>query len=140
MLTGIVRPLALAVVVLFAQPARATPATLRITDTQGADVVVEGVGIDYGGLLTVAKETQGIRVQQGDGAVLLKWADLDTLRVTKRDEAVKPPRVDLEIVLRNHKRVPATLLRAGNMQLVGRTELGEYTIDLDKIRRIVPVR
>jgi hypothetical protein len=72
--------------------------------------------------------------------VLLKWTDLDTLRVTKRDDAVKPPRVELEIVLKNHKRVPATLLRAGKMQLGGRTELGEYTIDLDKIRRIVPVR
>jgi hypothetical protein len=65
---------------------------------------------------------------------------MDTLRVTKRDSAAKPPRVDLEIVLRSHKRVPATLLRAGKMQLLGRTDLGDYTIDLDKIRRIVPVR
>jgi hypothetical protein len=125
---------------LNAQPTRTTPTNLLLTDSQGTDVVVMGVSIDYGGLLSANKETQGIRVLQGDGSVLLKWSDLDTLRVTKRDDAAKPPRVELEIVLRSHKRVPATLLRAGKMQLVGRTELGEYTIDLDKIRRIVPVR
>lgn len=139
-LTVNVRQLVFALTLLNPQPARATATTLRLTDSQGTDVVVEGVTIDYGGLLSVDKETQGIRVQQGDGSVLLKWSDLDTLRVTKRDDAVKPPRIELEIVLRNQKRASATLTRAGKMQLAGRTELGEYTIDLEKIRRLVPVR
>ena len=140
MLTAFVRPLAVAALVFNTQQTRATPTNLLITDSQGTDVVVIGVSIDYGGMLSVDKETRGIRVLQGDGAVLVKWTDVDTLRVTKRNDAVKPPRVELEIVLRNHKRVPAALLRAGKMQLVGRTDLGDYTIDLDKIRRIVPVR
>ena len=140
MLTPIVRPWVLALAVFTTQSARSAPANLLITDSQGTEVVVMGVSIDYGGMLSVNKETQGIRVSQGDGSVLLKWTDLDTLRVTKRDDAVRPPRVELEVVLRNHKRVPATLHRAGKMQLGGRTELGDYTIDLDKVRRIVPIR
>ena len=137
MLTSVVRPLAF---VLFVVGAQQATANLRITDSQGAEVVVEGASIDYGSLFVGDKETQGIRVQQGDGSVLVKWTDVDTLIVTKRDDSVRPARVDLEIVLRNKKRVPATLRRAGKMQLVGRTELGEYTIDLDKVRRIVPIR
>ena len=140
MLTAFVRPLAVAALVFNTQQTRATPTNLLITDSQGTDVVVIGVSIDYGGMLSVDKETRGIRVLQGDGAVLVKWTDLDTLRVTRRNDAVKPPRVELEIVLKNQKRVPAALLRAGKMQLLGRTDLGDYAIDLDKIRRIVPVR
>jgi hypothetical protein len=140
MLTAFVRPLAVAAFVFNTQQTRATPTNLLITDSQGTDVVVIGVSIDYGGMLSVDKETRGIRVLQGDGAVLVKWTDVDTLRVTKRNDAVKPPRVELEIVLRNHKRVPAALLRAGKMHLLGRTDLGDYAIDLDKVRRIVPVR
>jgi hypothetical protein len=131
----ILRPVTFALAVLNAQQTRTN---IVLTDSQGTDVVVTGVAIDYGGLLSVGRETQGIRVRQGDGSVLLKWSDLDTLRVTKRDDTVKPPRVELEIVLRSHKRVLATLLRAGKMQMVGRTDLGEYRIDLDKVMRLVP--
>ena len=118
----------------------APPGDLRITDSRGTSVVVTGATIDYGGTLATDKESDGIRVLQGDGAVLLKWSNVDTIRVTKVDESERPPRIDLEVVLRNRKRVPATLLRKGRMQLLGKTELGDYSIGLDKIRMIVPVR
>jgi hypothetical protein len=118
----------------------APPSDLRITDSRGTSVVVTGATIDYGGTLATDKESDGIRVLQGDGAVLLKWTNVDTIRVTKVDESERPPRIDLEVVLRNRKRVPATLLRKGRMQLLGKTELGDYSIGLDKIRMIVPVR
>ena len=71
---------------------------------------------------------------------MLKWSNVDTIRVTKVDESEPPPRIDLEVVLRDGKRVPATLLRKGRMQLLGKTQLGDYSIGLDKIRMIVPVR
>src|SRR5688572_9659229 len=118
----------------------ATTTDLTITDARGAQVVVTGAAIDYGGLVATDKATDGIRVLQGEGIVLLKWSTVDTLKVTKVDESVRPPRIDLEVVLRNRKRVPATLLRKGRMQLLGKTELGDYAISLDKIRMIVPVR
>jgi hypothetical protein len=136
-LFAILRPLAVALVVLTAQRGSST---VLLTDSRGTEVVVTGASIDYGSLLSVDRETRGVRVLQGDGLVLLKWDDLDTLRVTRLDSTAKPPRVELDVVLRTHKHVPATLLRAGKMQLVGRTDLGEYAISLDKIRRIVPVR
>jgi len=85
-------------------------------------------------------ETQGIRLMQGDGTVTVKWADIETLKVIRHDESVKPPRVEMEVVLRNQKKVPAALLRQGRMKLTGRTELGEYSIDLDKVRTITPLK
>jgi hypothetical protein len=118
----------------------ASAADLRITDSRGTEVVVQAAAIDYGAFVSSDVETQGIRLMQGDGSVTVKWTDLETLKVTRRDESVKPPRVELEVVLKNQKKVPAALLRQGRMKLTGKTELGEYSIDLDKVRTITPVK
>jgi hypothetical protein len=115
-------------------------ADLKITDSGGTAVVVTGAAIDYGGFLSSDLETQGIRVLQGDGIVTVKWTDIDTISVTGKDESVKPPRLKLEVVLRNGKKVPASLVRQGQMKLKGRTDLGEYSIDLEKVRHIAPAR
>lgn len=135
-LNGRVAAAAWSVLVAVAAP----PTDLRITDSRGTSVVVTGATIDYGGMLATDQQSDGIRLLQGDGAVLLKWSNVDTIRVTKVDESETPPRIDLEVVLRDGKRVPATLLRKGRMQLLGKTQLGDYSIGLDKIRMIVPVR
>ena len=115
-------------------------ADLRITDSSGATVVVIGASIDYGGFLAADVVTDGIRVMQGDGLVTVKWADIVSLTVTGRDDTVKPARVKMEIVLKSGTKVQASLARQGRMKLSGKTELGEYSIDLDKIRVIAPVR
>jgi hypothetical protein len=126
--------------ILLLVAARANAADLRITDSRGTEVVVRSAAIDYGGFVASNMETEGIRLMQGDGSVMVKWADIETLKVVRRDESVKPPRIELEVVLRNQKKVPAALLRQGRMKLIGKTELGEYSIDLDKVRTITPVR
>src|SRR5688500_1534684 len=43
----------------------ASATDLRITDARGAEVVVTGATIDYGGLVAADKMTDGIRVLQG---------------------------------------------------------------------------
>jgi len=133
-----VRVLLLAALLLVA--ASASAADLRITDSRGTEVVVHSAAIDYGGFLASESETQGIRLLQGDGSVMVKWADIETLKVVRRDESVKPPRIELEVVLRNQKKVPAALLRQGRMKLTGKTDLGEYSIDLDRVRTITPLK
>jgi len=120
--------------------ASAAAADLKIVDTRGTEVTVQSAAIDYGGFLGADKETAGIRLLQGEGAVTVKWADIETLRVVRRDESVKPPRIELEIVLKNQKKVPVTLARVGRMKLTGKTELGDYSIDLDKVRAITPIK
>jgi len=130
--------LVLAALLLIA--ASGSAADLRITDSRGTEVVVQSAAIDYGGFVGSEMETQGIRLMQGDGTVTVKWADIETLKVIRHDESVKPPRVEMEVVLRNQKKVPAALLRQGRMKLTGRTELGEYSIDLDKVRTITPLK
>lgn len=119
---------------------RAVAADLKITDSRGTEVVLTGASVDYSGFLASDKETQGIRVLQGDGMVIVKWTDVENLRVIRRDESVKPPRIEIEIVLRNGKKVPAALFRQGQMKLLGKTDLGDYSIDLERVRAIVPVR
>ena len=121
-------------------PVAVFAADLRITDSRGREVVVSNAVVNYGSLLTVDEDKDGIRVEQGDGVVRLKWADVDTITVTKADTATKPARVELDIALRSGTHVAATLFRQGAMKLTGRSDLGEYTIDLDKIRRIAPMR
>jgi hypothetical protein len=115
-------------------------ADLRITDSRGTEVVVQSAAIDYGGFIASDRETLGIRLLQGDGTVTVKWADIETLKVIRQDQSVKPARIELEVVLKNQKRVPAALLRQGRMKLVGRTELGDYAIDLDKVKAITPIK
>jgi len=79
-------------------------------------------------------------VQQGDAVVKLKWSAVDSIAVTKVDTSAKPSRVEVEVVLSGGKNIAATMFRQGAMKLTGRTDLGEYTIDLEKIRKIAPVR
>jgi len=125
-------------VVLASLPAAA--ADLKVTDSRGTEVVVAGATVDYSGFMAADKEADGLRVLQGDGQVTVRWTDVESVRVLRKDESVKPPRIELEIALRSGKKVPATLFRQGQMKLTGKTELGNYSIDLDKVRAIAPVR
>ena len=112
---------------------------LKVTDSRGTEVLVAGASVDYGGFMP-DKETDGIRVLQGDATVMVKWSDVESLTVTRKDNSVKPPRIEIEIVLRNGKKVPAALFHQGQMKLSGKSELGDYSIDLGKVRTIAPVR
>ena len=126
--------------VLVLVPSAVLATDLRITDSKGTEVVVASAIVDYGSMMTADADKDGIRVQQGDGVVRLKWQDVDSVAILKVDTSVKPARIDLDVVLRNGSHVPATLFRKGAMTLSGRSDLGDYVIDLEKIRRIVPVR
>lgn len=110
---------------------------VRVTDSGGVEVLVKDVNIDYGGLLGSDKETEGIRVSQGEALVTAKWEDIQSLIITGRDPVAS--RMTVEIILKDGKKVPATLVRKGRMKLTGRADLGDYAIDLEKIRKITTV-
>ena len=111
---------------------------LRIVDSQGVELVVTGASIDYGGAFSADMEAEGLRIQQGDGVTLVRWSAVDSIKVFKVDSAKTTYR--LEVLMRTGKRRPATLLEKGRMQLIGKTDLGDYAIDLRKVRAIVPVK
>jgi hypothetical protein len=113
-------------------------ADLRVMDSANVEILVKEISIDYGGLLGTDKENDGIRVTQGDASVIAKWADIESLTVTGRDAAAA--RMTVEIALKSGKKVNANLVRKGRMKLVGKSELGEYSIDLEKIKKITVVR
>ena len=122
------------VVVLLLTVTSGIAADLRIMDSSGVELLVKEASIDYGGLLGTDKETEGIRVSQGDAAVTAKWVDLESLTITGRNAELA--RMTLEIVLKGGKKVSATLVRKGRMRISGVADLGVYTIDLEKVKKI----
>ena len=98
---------------------------------------MKDITIDYSGLLGSDKETEGVRVSQGEALVTAKWSDIQSITITGRDAAAA--RMTVEILLRDGKKVSATLVRKGRMRLSGRADLGEYSIDLEKVRKIATV-
>lgn len=112
-------------------------ADIRVMDSAGVEILVKEISIDYGGLLGTDKETEGIRVSQGEALVTAKWIDVDTLTVTGRDAALS--RMTVEIALKSGKKVNAVLVRKGRMKLEGKADLGDYSIDLEKVKKLTVV-
>ena len=50
----------------------AVAADLKIKDSRGTEVLLTNASIDYSSFMTSDKETQGIRLLQGDGMVMVK--------------------------------------------------------------------
>jgi|SRR5829696_3337225 len=122
-------------------PVSSVAADLRITDSSGSQVVVRNASIDYNAPLGAAvRESNGIRLQQGDGTVTLKWKDIEALTVVGPNDSSSSGRRDVEVLLRGGRRVAAVLLRATDARLRGTTDLGDYSLDLDKVRSIEPLR
>jgi hypothetical protein len=125
------------VFLFFMLPAQAFAVDLRVTDTANTVVVLHDAFVDYGAF-TNDKETDGIRIQQGEAIVTARWANIETLTITGKDES--GTRLKVEIVSRTGPKVSALLVSKGRMKLSGMTDLGDYSIDLEKIRTIAPVR
>jgi hypothetical protein len=117
--------------------AKAHAADVRVIDNGGIEVLVREIAIDYSGLLGSDRETEGVRVYQGEASITAKWADIQSITITGRDAT--QARMILEIVLKDGKKVAATLVRKGRMKLTGQADLGEYSIDLEKVRKITTV-
>ena len=134
-MTGVLAALLLLV------PAFARAADLRVTDTTGSQVIVKNATLDYPGALGAAtRVSEGIRVLQGEGSVTVKWKDMQSLTIGGADGRSKAARLDVDVQLRSGRHVTATLQRPADVKLRGKTELGEYAIDLDKVRSIEPLR
>ena len=128
------------VLLLLLSSVTALAADLKIKDSRGTEVLLANATIDYSGFVASDMETEGIRLLQGDGMVTVKWADIESLQVVRTDDSARPPRIEVEVVLRSGKKAPAALFRQGQMKLLGKSDLGDYSIDLDKVRTITPVR
>jgi hypothetical protein len=112
-------------------------ADVRITDSAGVEVLVREINIDYGGLLGSDKDAEGLRVTVGDATVTAKWTDIQSVTVTGRDPTAG--RMTVEILLKNGKTQVGQLLRKGRMKIAGKADLGEYSIDLEKVKKIIVV-
>lgn len=126
--------------VLTLLPSAALATDLQVTDSQGTVVVVKDAAVNYGSLLASDIDKDGLRIQQGDAVVRVKWSAVQSMSITKVDSSVKPPRAELEVVMLDGTRASGTLFRKGAMTLTGTAPLGDYTIALEKVRRLAPVR
>ena len=127
----------LAVVFLFSL-AEIFAADLKVTDTANTTVAVKEAYIDYGGF-SADRETQGIRVYQGEATVVAKWSNIETVTFIGQETSGNQERLRVEISLKSGTKVTASLVTKGRMRLAGKTDLGDYVIDLEKVRAITPV-
>src|SRR4030095_7558631 len=132
------RTLGLVLLAVIAFAGSAYAVDVRVTDSAGIEVLVKEISIDYGGLLGSDKDSEGVRVSVGDANVTTRWADIQSLAVTGRND--QNGGLIVEIVLKDGKtKVTAQLQRKGRMKLSGKADLGEYSIDLEKVKRITVV-
>jgi hypothetical protein len=107
---------------------------LRITDATNTVIVVHDAFIDYGGLMG-DKEVDGLRIYQGEALVTAKWANIRSVTITGKDSSPQP-RLKADIVPRKGNKISTTLVSKGRMMLSGKTDLGDYSINLEKVRAI----
>jgi hypothetical protein len=111
---------------------------LKITDASNTIIVVHDAFIDYGGLMG-DKETEGLRLYQGEAMVTALWANIRSVTITGKTTSAEP-RPTAEIIPRKGSKINTTLVSKGRMRLSGKTDLGDYAIDLEKIRIIEPLQ
>jgi hypothetical protein len=111
---------------------------LKITDTSNTIIVVHDAFIDYGGLMG-DKEADGLRIYQGEAMVTALWANIRSVTLTGKTTSAEP-RPTAEIIPRKGTKINTTLVSKGRMRLSGKTDLGDYAIDLEKIRIIEPLQ
>jgi hypothetical protein len=128
----------LTILLVFFSAATSFAADLKITDTTNTVIVVHDAFIDYGGLMG-DKEAEGIRLYQGEAVVTAKWLNIQSITLTGKATPPAQDRIAVEIVPRKGARISTTLLTKGRMKLSGKTDLGDYAIDLEKVRVIEPV-
>jgi len=111
---------------------------LKITDASNTIIVVHDAFIDYGGLMG-DKETEGLRIYQGEAMVTALWANIRSVTITGKTASAEP-RPTAEIIPKKGSKINTTLVSKGRMRLSGKTDLGDYAIDLEKIRIIEPLQ
>jgi hypothetical protein len=111
---------------------------LKITDASNTIIVVHDAFIDYGGLMG-DKEMEGLRIYQGEAMVTALWANIRSVTITGKTTSAEP-RPTAEIIPRKGSKINTTLVSKGRMRLSGKTDLGDYAIDLEKIRIIEPLQ
>jgi len=111
---------------------------LKITDASNTIIVVHDAFIDYGGLMG-DKETEGLRIYQGEAMVTALWANIRSVTITGKTTSAEP-RPTAEIIPRKGSKINTTLVSKGRMRLSGKTDLGDYAIDLEKIRIMEPLQ
>ena len=111
---------------------------LKITDASNTIIVVHDAFIDYGGLMG-DKEAEGLRIYQGEAMVTALWANIRSVTITGKTTSAEP-RPTAEIIPRKGSKINTTLVSKGRMRLSGKTDLGDYAIDLEKIRIIEPLQ
>jgi hypothetical protein len=114
-------------------------ADVKITDVTNTVIVVHEAFIDYGGLMG-DKEPDGIRLYQGEAVVTAKWSNILSVTITGKTTPPAESRLRADIVPKKGAKISTTLLSKGRMKLSGKTDLGDYAIDLEKVRVIEPLQ
>ncbi len=115
----------------------ANAADLRITDKSENVIQIEKAKIDYTSysfIYTPDFEYDGIRVHQGEGLVKINWDRIKLLEIFERDTTFKPNRLNGKVVFIDNDSSNVKLVSDSKKGLAGITGLGEFSIDLEKVK------
>ena len=114
-------------------------ADVKVTDTSGKSRIVRNVKIDYtqySVIYTPDFEYNGIRVVDGQARITIDWSKIEKVTALKLD--MDNQKLTADIFLKNGGKQSMELVMDSHQGLVGETDLGEYHIDLEKIKIIEP--
>ncbi len=120
------------------------PTHVRVTDTTGNVTTLAldaggGTMIDYTSysfMYTRDFEYGGLRLKQGEGTVSVRWEKIDRVVVKKLSSSD----AEAEITMHSGGTQTVGLVPWSKEGLAGETELGEFKIDLEKVRTIDVIR
>lgn len=115
-------------------------ANLRVTDKSGNVIELNDAEIDYTDysfIYTPDFENSGIRAYQGEGTTTIPWERIKEVTILSKDETTTPYRLKAKISFKkNTNEVDANLVMDSKKGLAGKTALGDFSIDLEKVKTI----
>lgn len=125
-------------------PQHRDPKGLKVTDIKGNVETLlfqngRQVRIDYTVYSVIYHpdfEDEGLRIRRGEGRLVVKWEKLERVEITK----VAGEGAEGTMVTLAGDTQPIVLLPWSKEGLVGTTELGEFSINLDKVKTIEVIR
>lgn len=135
------------IVMALVWPSVASAVALQVTDSAGTVVELRKAYVNYGttqymvGGARHDNEHDGLRVSRGEATITVKWSRIQGLvieyapsRFDQEEKKRYPAQLRAKITLDDGELLPTELL-AGRLR--GESELGDYEIDLRKVRSIL---
>jgi len=125
--------------ILLTCPAASRAAELKVTDSSGeTPIIIRNVKVSYAGgpnpysFNSSYSVNNGIRIKKGEGTLLVPWSKVRKLEITNYN--------DTKLIMTDGTEENVKLVPATKGGLKGLTDIGEFSINLDKVKVIEVIK